>query len=75
MANERNVEALAAIMRGLPLAPLAEYEIGPWIPQLAEVLASRGVLVPSALTDAEAYRVRESESGIREELERIARGD
>lgn len=80
--NERNVKALAALIREVDGA----HELGAGA--LAELLASRGVLVPSALTDDEAYELgctsdftvgRERDlprtaPAVRAELERIARG-
>jgi hypothetical protein len=75
-----NVDALAEILRSLQLTPLAQHELGPWIPQLAEALASRGVLAVSALTEADLVAVStsitwfpEMAAYMRSALARIAR--
>jgi hypothetical protein len=85
--NEANVMALAGLLaeyRDEPGDDPARYR------EAAEWLASRGVLVPSALTDEEVFRVTDlgpvdrmspdeyTPTGariVRYELERIAKGD
>jgi hypothetical protein len=77
--NERNVEALVDLLNdqsfGAPLDRASCREV-------AAFLASRGVLVPSALTGVETTRVLrlatlpivQADIELRSELERIAKG-
>ena len=78
--NERNVKALEAVLA--EIADSAGYvEDGPRT--IAEHLASRGVLVPSALTDEERWAIYEaanaegpvSDTTLVGTLERIAKGE
>jgi hypothetical protein len=80
--NERNVQAIAAILvRYLPEGPESERRAE----LLAVALASRGVLMPSTLTDAEwEHALMEGTGGYDMEfyldrgvqaLERIAKGE
>lgn len=75
MANDANVQAIAAILRDL-LKGNTWSEQGGDMVWLAEKLAYRGVLVPAALTDEEAGALSDEHLvWFRAELERIARGD
>jgi len=77
--NQRNVDALKTILDGekvpIVLGTMA-------VEEMAEYLASCGVLVPSAVTNEEAVEIKgwweekadEAGSDLREELERIAKG-
>lgn len=72
--NQRNVDALFALLEG-PGAPFD----GNGSRELAEWLASRGVLVPAAITWEDWVSVVGGDEGNRDEcvaaLERIAKGD
>ena len=69
LRNEANVQALEKLFQEMPWAMTYRG----W----AEFLASRGVLVPSALTDeqGEAVVMGGSLEGVIAQLERIARGE
>jgi len=76
--NQKNVDAIAALIdewRGVELITTADSA------SLAALLASRGVLLPSALTDADTETLRTGFQSLdtwfplAESLERIARGD
>jgi hypothetical protein len=78
--NERNVEALANIMYQPEF--LAKWSFGMTSREVAEHFASRGVLVPSALTATDVIDVirapEETNEPVREmtrRLERIAKGE
>ena len=79
--NDRNVAALDLLLGEAGLPPR-----GPSRRQLAEALAARGVLVPSALTDDQCKELEacfgllvdkfdDKPFGLRAELERIAKGE
>lgn len=80
--NERNVEALAELIRATAWDDFTEAESR----DFAKRLASRGVLVPSVLTGVEAWQVvadidsmthttDEARSALLIRLERIAKGE
>jgi hypothetical protein len=98
--NPRNVEALRTLLAGWYGPAVTRYGTHPVVGELirkamgeeaqrdlAETLASAGVLVPSALTDDEAVKIGADAVGniptelgeialcVREGLERIARGE
>jgi hypothetical protein len=75
--NERNVEALAALVLGsFDESGHSEMHECPDHRAVARFLASRGVLVPSALTDEQAARFDVYDHGVvRTALERIAKGE
>jgi hypothetical protein len=90
MANERNIEALTEVLlEALPQPNVAVPAVlAGVVKALAESLASRGVNVPTALTDDELLAcVVDQESkespmeraevaaAVRERLERLAKGD
>lgn len=78
MGNERNVEALSRVLYEVGVAERSL--------DLAEALAARGVLVPSALSEDELVKIGADATGkiptdrseialcVREGLERIAKG-
>jgi hypothetical protein len=89
MPNERNIEALTELLlEALPQPNVAAPALMAGVAKaLAESLASRGVIVPSSLTDDELLACEvEQESkespmeraevaaAVRERLERVARG-
>lgn len=78
--NQRNVEALTAVLKAMLDGDCGNERA------LAEDLAARGVLVPSALTGVDAWHVvadidgathttEEARAALLIKLERIARGD
>jgi hypothetical protein len=89
MPNERNIEALTELLlEALPQPNVAAPHLVAGVAKaLAEGLASRGVIVPSSLTDDELLacevdqEIRDSPieraevaAAVRSRLERIARG-
>jgi hypothetical protein len=90
MPNERNIEALTELLlEALPQPKVAAPGLVAGVAKaVAESLASRGVIVPSSLTDDELLacevdqRSKESPmeraevaAVVRERLERVARGE
>jgi hypothetical protein len=90
MPNERNIEALTELLlEALPQPNVAGPALVAGVAKaLAESLASRGVIVPSSLTDDELLACEvdqeskespmeraEVAAAVRERLERVARGE
>jgi hypothetical protein len=86
--NQRNVEALAALLARSPWEIVLRDEDRRAVDEdavsttLAEWLASRGVLVPSALTDEDAAVIGRTEAragflalNVSRALDRIAKGE
>jgi hypothetical protein len=65
MANERNIEALTEVLlESLPQPNVAAPALLAGVAKaLAESLASRGVIVPTALTDDEAVKIGADAAG------------
>jgi hypothetical protein len=89
MPNERNIEALTELLlEALPHPDVAAPALVAGVAKaLAESLASRGVIVPTALTEDEAVRIGADSAGsvpaerseialcVRQGLEQIAKGE